>query len=71
MFLHMLEPQHLSQNYGLYLYEEYAEDVYFVFTGKIILKNVDGLPFVRFLTGSMFGEVEILFETLRYCSAAA
>ncbi len=71
MFLHMLEPQHLVERDDLYMYEEYAEEVYFIFNGKIQLKTPEGVPFVRFLMGSMFGEVEILFNSLRYSSAAA
>lgn len=42
--------------------EEYAEEVYFVFRGRVILKSPDKVPFVRFLMGTMFGEVEILYN---------
>jgi CRP-like cAMP-binding protein len=44
---------------------DYADEVYFLVTGRVNLKAANGIAFKTYVQGSYFGEVEILENTVR------
>jgi CRP-like cAMP-binding protein len=55
----------------LYKKGDPAEEVYIIYSGSIKLLSEDWIPYVKYGTGSYFGEIEVIFKEERQNAAYA
>lgn len=68
-----LEKREVKKNEAIYLKDEPAANLFFVYEGEIgyMLNRFDNIPFVKVTPGSYFGEYELMFNVPRVFNCRA
>ncbi len=68
----LLQPLHVLENDYIYMLDDHPYDIYMILNGRVnFIMDVNECVFKSWPQGSYFGEIEIIFQKKRICTAKA